>query len=224
MRDYLNRSLPDTKSVFVQGCGGDAKVVHVDPETQRLVFSATPAKAREAGEKLASAILAHLDNGTMSSLAGELTCALASGQISFGERWSRAELEQQAYSGPTRSEESGSWLTWTARHALALPDHSESFRYDVQVWRMGKLTIFGMEGEVCSPWGPKLRSMATSGDAMVIAYTNGTSSYIPNSRIVREGGYEGLDSQHAYFLPGPFTESIDAEVSQIVLTALERVK
>jgi hypothetical protein len=198
-------------------------VVHKDPDTGHLVFSADPEESREAGEKLASAVLTYLEQGQMTLLSNELTCALASGQISYGKRWSEEELEKQAYSGPTRSEESGSWLTWTARHSLALPDNSPSLRYDVQVWKMGNLTIFGLEGEVCSPWGPVVRSMASTEAAMVIAYANSTSSYIPNAQIVREGGYEGLLSQHAYFLPGPFTEKIDVELRQIVARALREV-
>ncbi|MEA3226568.1 MAG: hypothetical protein U9Q07_11510, partial [Planctomycetota bacterium] len=118
-----------------------------------------------------------------------------------------------------------SWLTWTARQSLALPDHSESFRYDVQVWKLGnRLMIFGMEGEICSPWGPMLREMAPTGQAMVIGYANGTSSYIPDKRIIREGGYEGLTSQHAYFLPAPFTEKIESEIKQIVKQAIDAVK
>ena len=160
----------------------------------------------------------------MTPLEGGLTCALATGQISYGQRWSQEELERQAYSGPTQSDEDWSWLTWTARHALALPDSSQSFRYDVQVWKMGQLMIFGMEGEVCSPWGPILRKMAPTEEAMVIAYANSTSSYIPDKRIVREGGYEGLISQYAYFLPAPFTENIDSEIKQIVGEAIAQIE
>jgi len=59
---------------------------------------------------------------------------------------------------------------------------------------------------------------------MVIGYANGTGSYIPDKRIVREGGYESLTSQHAYFLPAPFTENIDSEIRQIVTRALNAVK
>ncbi|MHC4581301.1 MAG: hypothetical protein ACYS14_07570, partial [Planctomycetota bacterium] len=86
------------------------------------------------------------------------------------------------------------------------------------------LMIFAMEGEICSPWGPMLRAMAPTAQAAVIGYANGTSSYIPDKQIVREGGYEGLTSQHAYFLPAPFTENIEAEIKQIVIRAIEAVK
>ena len=116
-------------------------------------------------------------------------------------------------------------MTWAARQLLALPDNSQSFRYDVQVWKLGnRLTVFGMEGEICSPWGPMLRAMASTEHAMVIGYANSTSSYIPDKRIVQEGGYEVLTSQYAYFLPAPFTENIDYEIKQIVTRAINAVK
>ncbi len=225
MRDYLARKLPDTKAVFVQGCGGDAKIVHKDPKTGKLAFSGNPERARAAGEKLAAAVLKRLEKGNMVSLEGKLACSLATGQISYGERWSQEEIERQAYPVPTKSGRRNTWMTWAARQSLALPDNSQSFRYDVQVWKLGnRLMVFGMEGEICSPWGPILRSMAPSEYSMVIGYANGTSSYIPNNKIVQEGGYEGLTSQHAYFLPAPFTKNIDDEIKQIVSRAINAIK
>ncbi len=223
MRDYLAAEAPHTKAVFVQGCGGDAKVVHEDPDTGKLAFSNSPQRAKAAGEKLARAVLKYLETGRMTPLDGQLACSLATGQISYGRRWSREEIERQAFPEPKKNGQH-SWQTWTARQSLALPDHSESFRYDVQVWKLGgRLMIFGMEGEICSPWGPMLREMVPTGEAMVIGYANGTSSYIPDSRIVREGGYEGLTSQHAYFLPAPFTVNIESEIKQIVTRAMNAV-
>jgi hypothetical protein len=226
MRDYLAVELPDTKAVFVQGCGGDAKIVHEDPDTGKLVFSNSPERAKAAGEKLARAVLNHLETGQMIPLLnGQLACSLATGHITYGQRWSQEEIEQLAYPEPKKNGQKHSWQTWTARQSLALPDHSESFHYEVQIWKLGnRLMIFGMEGEICSPWGPMLREMAPTEQAMVIGYTNGTSSYIPDKRIVREGGYEGLTSQHAYFLPAPFTENIDSEIKQIVKRAINAVK
>ncbi len=224
MRDYLAVEMPHTRAVFVQGCGGDAKVVHEDPETGKLAFSNSPQRAKAAGEKLARAVLKHLETGRMTPLDGQLACSLTTGQISYGQRWSQEEIERQAFPEPKKNGQH-SWQTWTARQSLALPDQSESFRYDVQVWKLGdRLMIFGMEGEICSPWGPMLRAMAPTGQAMVIGYANGTSSYIPDKWIVREGGYEGLTSQHAYFLPAPFTENIESEIKQIVTRAIDAVK
>jgi neutral ceramidase len=225
MRDCLAANLRDTKAVFVQGCGGDAKIVHEDPNSGKLVFSSSPERAKAAGQKLAGAVLKYLETEQMVPLNGRLVCSLKTGQISYGKRWSQEEIERLAYPEPKKNGQRNSWQTWTARQSLALPDHSESFRYDVQIWKLGdKLTVFGMEGEICSPWGPMLRSMVPTEQAMVIGYANSTGSYIPDKRIVREGGYEGLTSQHAYFLPAPFTENIDTEIKQIVTQALNAVK
>lgn len=224
MRDYLAAEAPHTKAVFVQGCGGDAKVVHEDPYTGKLAFSNSPQQAKAAGEKLARAVLKHLETGRMTPLDGQLACSLTTGQISYGKRWSPEEIERQAFPVP-KKDGNHSWQTWTARQSLALPDHSESFRYDVQVWKLGgRLMVFGMEGEICSPWGSMLRAMAPTDHAMVVGYANGTSSYIPDKRILREGGYEGLTSQHAYFLPAPFTENIESEIKEIVTRAINAVK
>ena len=183
-----------------------------------------PERAKAAGEKLAKAVLKHLESDRMIPLSGQLACSPATGQISYGRRWPPEQIERQAFPEPKKKGQH-SWQTWTARQSLALPDHSKSFRYDVQVWKLGnQLTMFSMEGEICSPWGPMLRAMAPTEQAMVIGYANGTSSYIPDKRIVREGGYEGLTSQHAYFLPAPFTENIDSEIKQIVTRAINAVK
>jgi hypothetical protein len=225
MRGLLSARLPDTKAVFVQGCGGDAKIVHDDPKTGKLAFSSSPERAKEAGEKLGRAVIEHLDTGQMTPLSAQLACSLATGRLSYGRRWSPEEIERLAFPEPTEGRKRHSWLTWVARQSLALPDHGEDFRYDVQVWKLGsRLIIFGMEGEICSPWGPMLREMAPTDQAMVIGYANGTGSYIPDARIVREGGYEGLTSQHAYFLPAPFTENIETEIKEIVTRAMQAVE
>ena len=63
---------------------------------------------------------------------GPLGCALARGQLNYGKRWTDEEIKGQAYDGPKRH-----WATWKARQFLSLPNRSESFRNDVQVWRLG---------------------------------------------------------------------------------------
>jgi len=186
-------------------------------ETGRLVFSASPERARQGGVKLAHAVLKHLAEGKKTVLTEPIACSLATGPLSFGKVWDRREIEDIAYNGSRKD-----YLTWTARQYLALPIEKESFRYDVQLWRFGRqLTIFGMEGEICSPWGPMLRAMARTEHSMVIGYANNTSAYIPDKRIVREGGYEGFSSHRVYFQPGPFTEAINQEVKAIAARALD---
>jgi len=81
MRNYLSGALPDTKAVFVQGCGGDAKITYTDPETGKLIFSSDTIHSREAGEKLAKAVLAHLESHRMTAIDNKLACSLVSGSV-----------------------------------------------------------------------------------------------------------------------------------------------
>jgi len=215
MRDCIASRLSDAKAMFVQGCGADAKVVCKDPQTGERVFAADPNQSRQAGETLAQAALACLEAGRMVPLVGSFASSLATGQLSYGRPWSREEMEREAYTGSRKK-----YYTWVARQSLALPDVSRSFRYDVQVWKLGgTLTLFAMEGEVCSPWGPMLRAMARTDHAMGLGYVNHVDAYIPDQRIIREGGYEAGEAQK-FFLPGPFTENIDREIKGIVTAAL----
>ena len=164
---------------------------------------------------MGSSILNSLAEGPKTILAEPVACSLVTGRLSFGKLWDREEIKKIAYNGSRKD-----YLTWTARQFLALPIEKESFRYDVQLWRFGRqLTIFGMEGEICSPWGPMLRAMARTEESMVIGYANNTNAYIPDERIVREGGYEGFSSHRVYFQPGPFTEAINSEIKAIVTRA-----
>ncbi len=216
MRNYLSGALQDTKAVFIQGCGGDAKITYTDPKTGKLVFSSDTIHSREAGEKLAKAVLTHLESHKMTVIDNKLACSLVTGQLSYGQRWPQEEIEHQAYDGKVDY-----YLTWSARQSLAYPVMNESFRYDAQVWKLGnQLTIFGMEDEVCSPWGKILRSMATTKQALVAGYANNTSCYIPDNKMVGEGGYEVIRSQQ-YSKPGPYTQNIETEIKAIVRKALK---
>jgi hypothetical protein len=48
--------------------------------------------------------------------------------------------------------------------------------------------------------------------------------YIPTARILREGGYEAVDSMIYYGQPGPFTEEVESRLQQAVREILMRVK
>jgi hypothetical protein len=44
-------------------------------------------------------------------------------------------------------------------------------------------------------------------------------SYIPSLRVLKEGGYEAVDSMTYYGLPGPYSE----DVEETIFTAIRRV-
>ncbi len=217
MRQKLEATLDDCRALFVMGCGGDAKVVYCDPETKKYVFANSPEKSRAGGVKLAQGVLELLEQGSLSVLDAALHTTLVSGSLSFQEPRSREQIAEMAITGNPRS----TW-TWWARQSLAYPDLRRQQRCDIQVWRLGDLTIVALEGEVCADWGGMTRALATTQHAMVIAYANHCPGYIPTARIIREGGYEGDTSHMAYFLPAPFQPRMEAQLTWLLLRAVGR--
>lgn len=220
MRSTLEKSLgSSTRALFVMGCGGDAKVTIRHPKTGRWAFSFTPAGARIAGKRLATAVLSHLQEGDRCSISGSLQCALVSGALTYGQGPSRRQIEDlavdaEAYAGD---------VFW-ARQMQAYPQQARSCRFDVQAWRFGRhLTLFALEGETCSDLGPLTRSVARTDEAMVIGFANTNVGYVPTRRIVREGGYEGESSHRVYFHPAPYTEKVEQEFAKVVKRAITKL-
>jgi hypothetical protein len=55
-----------------------------------------------------------------------------------------------------------------------------------------------------------------------MGYSNDVMAYIPSIRILREGGYEGADSQKVYGLPGVWSDEAEAmiyrEIEKLAVT------
>jgi hypothetical protein len=217
MRRKLETTLADSRALFVMGCGGDAKVAYADERTGQPAFAADPQRSAAAGGRLGDHILDQIRRGEMSILEAELETRLVSGMLSLQEPRSHEQIREMALGGNPRSTS-----TWWARQSLAYPDQRRAIRYEVQTWRLGDLTSVALEGEVCADWGPRVRALAKTRHAMVIAYANEVAGYIPTARIIDEGGYEGNTSHMAYFLPAPFDPKMEAELLALIEQALER--
>jgi dienelactone hydrolase len=216
MRRKLESTLEDSRALFLQGCGGDAKVVFLNKATGKIEFAADPRQSEIAGEKLAADVLAYLNKGELIFLEPELEAQLVSGSLSLQAPRTRQQIEEMANANPRNSS------TWWARQSLAYPDNRRNLPYEVQAWRLGDLTLVALEGEVCADWGPMVRGLAKTRHAMAIGYANNVPGYIPTARIVREGGYEGDTSHMAYFLPAPFEPKMEIELTALIERALGR--
>lgn len=215
MRARIERELgPGGRALFVMGCGADAKLCH--PGGNGVpVFTADPVRDAAAGRRLAEAALRHVARHGAQPLDGPLTGRLAAGDLTFAPARTRKQLEAMAYDEGVYFGDAA----W-ARQVLAYPDARRALRYEVQAWRFGDaLTWIGLEGEVCCEMGILARSLARTADSMSVGYVNATEGYIPTSRIVAEGGYEGERSHRAYLLPAPFTRNVEKEFAALVRRA-----
>lgn len=211
MREHLCEAIGSgSRAMFVMGCGGDIKVTH--RERGELRFSASPARSRAAGRHLANCVLQHLSSHKPVKLNSSLECHAEEGSFQLAPARTREQLRELWLDrGATALDRN-----W-ARQMLLVPDDRKRYDYEMTGWRLGGcLTLFGLPGEVCSPLGPRTRAAAGTEVCMVIGYANTVDAYIPDSRIVREGGYEGESAHRAWFLPAPFTEKIDREWDRLL--------
>jgi neutral ceramidase len=216
MRDRMEAKIDDCRTLFVMGCGGDAKPVVKNPKTGRDEFAAQPDQSRAVGEELADEVLRRLRDKLV-PLSATLQTAIVRGALSLEKSQTHQEIVDLALTGDQRS-----YRTWWARQSMVYPDNRRALDYEVQTWRLGPLTLVALEGEVCADWGGMIRAMAPADPVMIVAYANCCSAYIPTARIIRERGYEGDDAHTVYSLPARFQPRMELELSGLILSALGR--
>jgi hypothetical protein len=117
----------------------------------------------------------------------------------------------------------------TARAMLRAYDEGRPVRripYPVQAIRFGKgLTVVALGGEVVVDYALRIkREFNHAKEPLIVAgYSNDVMCYIPSLRVLKEGGYEALDSMIYYGQPGPFNEEIEETVFGGVRNVLKRV-
>jgi neutral ceramidase len=140
------------------------------------------------------------------------------------------ELGFSAYPRETLDKELHSTNVWHARYAkamLKLMDEGTPIRrypYPVQAVQFGKdFTMVAMGGEVVVDYCLWIKRNYGAKGVMVAGYSNDVMSYIPTVRILKEGGYEPVESMYYYGLPGPYSESVEEQIQQTLRQVLKRV-
>jgi neutral ceramidase len=84
--------------------------------------------------------------------------------------------------------------------------------YPIQALRLGPgFTMLALGGEVVVAYALRLKK-EYPGDLVVAGYSNDLMSYIPSRHILREGGYEAVDSMVFYGQPGPYADDVEDRV------------
>ena len=117
-----------------------------------------------------------------------------------------------------------------ARHAkamLAAYDQRQPIRrvpYPVQAVRFGKdLTLVSLGGEVVVDYALRIKREYPKEPLFVAGYCNDVMCYIPSLRVLKEGGYEAVDSMLYYGQPGPFNEEVEETIFSAVRQVMKRV-
>ncbi len=84
--------------------------------------------------------------------------------------------------------------------------------YPIQAIRFGNaLTILALGGEVVVDYSLRAKR-EYPGNLIVAGYSNDVMSYIPSQRVLREGGYEAVDSMAYYGQPGPYASDVEDRI------------
>ncbi len=96
-----------------------------------------------------------------------------------------------------------------------------SIIYPVQGLRLDKdLTLLALGGEVVVDYDLRIKREFPHENLIIAGYSNDVMAYIPSQRILKEGGYEPVESMIYYGHPGPFSENVEDTVMGAVRQVL----
>ncbi len=204
----LEQEHPGVTALFLMLCGGD----------QNPSPRGTIQLAEQHGQSLATAVNTTL-RGNLQPVEPSLQAAYHEIQLAFAPH-TRETFENEAGSDHVFRQR-------RARLMLEAYDAGKPVRdvpYPVQAVRLGPdLALLGLGGEVVVDYGLDLKRVYGEGRLVVAGYCNDVMCYIPNARVLGEGGYEPVDSMIYYGQPGPFTEAVESQVLNAARAALAQV-
>ena len=204
----IEKKNPGTVAMFVTGCAGDQ-----NPNPR-----GTLELAKKHGESLASAVNSAV-TGKSKAITGALKTVHSEPILHFAGPVDR-------YSYQARLSEKGGPRDAHARrmiNILAAGNVIDRFYpYPIQVIALGDdVLLVALAGEVVVDYSLniKARHAKPSRSVWVSAYANDVFGYVPNSRILKEGGYEGGEAFYYSNFPTPLA----ADTERIILDEVRRM-
>jgi neutral ceramidase len=196
-QDALEQAHPGATALFVMLCGGDQ-----NPHPRE-----TLEWARRHGKALAAEV-GRLLQAPLSPVRSPIRTAFEEIRLDFASH-TREGFEHEA-------EDSDPYRRRRARRMLSAYDRGSPVRqtpYRVQAVRFGRdLTLLALGGEVVVDYATRLKREFPEENLIVAGYSHDVMCYIPSRRVLREGGYEAVESMIYYGQPGPFAPSVEEKI------------
>lgn len=215
-QDRIESDNPGAVALFVTGCAGDA-----DPHP-----FGTLDMAKEHGEELGAAVKFVLDRPAwLTPLSGALHTAYSESALHFAGPTDRASYE--ALLNDPNSGRRGHAKRMIESIDQGKPIRAEYPNYAAHAFALGdQLTLVALSGEVVVDYAIRLqKELGGEGRALwVAAYANDVLGYIPSVRVLKEGGYEGVESYYGSTWPVPFAEDIESIVVNAAQGVVKKVR
>ncbi|HEY5311735.1 MAG TPA: neutral/alkaline non-lysosomal ceramidase N-terminal domain-containing protein [Pirellulales bacterium] len=197
----LEAAHTDAIAMFWAGCGGD----------QAPRPKGTWEMTEAYGRRLAVSVEEVLAGATR-PLEGSLTTIYDEIPLRLDKPPGPDELDKDTASR-------NKFIAARAKRLLAQLDSGQplatTYPYPVQLWQLGDVRWIFLGGEVVVDYALRLKR-ELGPTTWVAGYSNDVMAYIPSLRVLREGGYEGLNSMVYYGLPTRWSEDIEAQIVEQV--------
>jgi hypothetical protein len=204
----LEKAHPGTVAMFVTGCAGDQ-----NPNPR-----GTLDLAKKHGETLATAVTTAIAGKTR-PIDGTLKSIHSEPVIHFAGPVDR-------YSYQSRLSEKGGPRDAHARRLINILAAGNvidrSYVYPIQVVSFGDdLLMVALAGEVVVDYSINIKAKHNKPDRplWVSAYANDVFGYVPSTRVLREGGYEGGESFYYSNFPTPLAN----DTERIIMDEVRRM-
>jgi hypothetical protein len=99
------------------------------------------------------------------------------------------------------------------------------YPYPVQAIAFGKdVTVVTLGGEVVVDYALRTKKEFGSEGMIVAGYSSDVMAYIPTVRVLKEGGYEPVDSMIYYGMPGPWADDVEDRIFAAIRKVVKRVE
>lgn len=206
----IERENPGCQAMFFAGCGADQNPLPRGPV--------------ELAERYGSMLADEVNQVLRSPLAPirpQLQTTMAWIDLKLAAAPTREELQSIVKTQKNYQ------LRW-AQRMLGKLDNQESlpstYSYPVQVWKLGGRQLWiSLGGEVVVDYSLRLKREVAA-DAWVTGYANDVMAYIPNVRVLNEGGYEGATSMFVYGMPAfRWAPSIEDDIVNAVKRQVDQL-
>ncbi|MEW6234551.1 MAG: neutral/alkaline non-lysosomal ceramidase N-terminal domain-containing protein [Candidatus Omnitrophota bacterium] len=206
----LEEAIPGAVAMFFIGCGADQ-----NPNPRRKIED-----AQNHGRELAEAVRQVL-SGAMKEVDGPIHAAFSLTDLSLIPAPTREQLQEQLKDSNIHIQRRAKNLLSTLDEKGKIP---ETYPYPLQVWRLNDFLIVAMGGEVVVDYSLRLKHELGRENAWIVGYANDVCCYIPSLRVLKEGGYESVDSMIYYGFHGPWAPPIEETIVKEVHRLVDAAK
>jgi len=193
----IEQNIPNATALFFILCGAD----------QNAQPRGTIELVEKHGQALAAEVRRVIEN-PMQPVRGPIRAAHTTCPLAFAPM-TGPQFEQERQTGSVFAQRRAALML--AAYDQGAP--AREIAYPIQAVRLGRdFTLVALGGEVVVDYALRIKRSYPRENMVVAGYSHDVMGYIPSQRILREGGYEAVESMIYYGQPGPFQPDVEERV------------